>query len=75
MKKMVIFAIVIGIGIILYYEGLTRIKGAQVSALELASPFFASILGFVFFKETVTPLQVAGIALMFVGVYYLAKRE
>lgn len=67
--------IVISIGIILYYEGLTRIKGAQVSALELAAPFFASILGFVFFKETVTPLQAAGMLLMFIGVYYLAKRE
>lgn len=74
-KYQIWIGVVIGIGIILYYEGLIRIKGAQVSALELAAPFFASILGFLFFKETVTPLQAAGMALMFVGVFYLAKKE
>lgn len=70
-----ILGVVVGIGIILYYEGFQRIKAAQVSALELASPFFAAILGFLILRETVTIFQIIGILLMFLGVYFLAKRE
>jgi len=67
--------VVVGVGIILYYEGFQRIKAAQVSALELASPFFAAVLGFFILGETVTIMQIAGILLMFLGVYLLTKRE
>ncbi len=34
--------VIIGIGTILYYEGLKRLKAAQVSGLELSTPFFAA---------------------------------
>ena len=74
-KYQIILGIVIGVGIILYYESIKRLKVAQAGALELTSPFFASILGYIFFKETITIMQFLGILLMFVGVYFLSRKE
>ncbi|MDD3492455.1 MAG: DMT family transporter [Candidatus Thermoplasmatota archaeon] len=66
---------VVGLGTILYYEGMKRMKAAQVGALELASPFFAALLGFAVLGETVTGMQMAGLTLLVAGVWLLARRE
>ena len=71
----VFIGINVGIGVILYYESLKRIKAAQVSAWELVTPFFAAALGYIFFKETVTLLQIIGIIVLVFGVRFLAKKE
>ncbi len=71
----VLLGIVIGIGTVLYYEGLKRIKAAQVSALELSTPFFASFLGYIVLKEMITILQLLGLAFLFIGIYFISKRE
>ena len=70
----VVIGVVAGVGTILYYEGLKRIKAAQVSGIELSTPFFAVILGFFILGETVTAMQIVGIFLLFVGIYCLSKR-
>ncbi|MBI5051554.1 DMT family transporter [Candidatus Micrarchaeota archaeon] len=67
--------IIVAVGTILYYEGIKRIKAVQASALELTSPFFAGVLGFLILNESVTLLQSFGILLMFVGVHFLSKKE
>ncbi len=41
-----IVGIVMGLGIVAYYEGLKRLKAAQVSVLELTTPFFASAIAY-----------------------------
>ena len=66
---------IVGAGYILYYEGLKRIKAAQSSALELSTPFFATLLGFYILGELVTVMQIFGILLLFVGVGFLFVRE
>jgi drug/metabolite transporter (DMT)-like permease len=71
----ILVGVVVGIGTILYYEGLKRIKAAQVSGLELSAPFFAAILGFLILEEPLTLIQITGISLLFVGIYYLSKKE
>jgi drug/metabolite transporter (DMT)-like permease len=71
----ILIGVVIGIGTILYYEGIRLIKAAQVGALELATPFFAAILGFIVLKEFVTPMQIAGILFLGGGIYCLARKE
>jgi len=71
----VLLGLVAGAGYILYYESLKRIKAAQVGALELSTPFFAAILGFLVLGELVTIMQIIGILLLFVGIYYLSKKE
>ena len=67
--------LVIGTGTLLYYEGLKRMKVAQVSSLELASPFFAATLGFFAFGEAVTIMQIGGMLLLVIGVYLISKGE
>ncbi len=71
----ILVGIIVGAGTILYYEGLKRIKAAQVSALELSTPFFAALLGFLVLGEIVTSMQMFGIFLLIVGIYFLSKKE
>ncbi len=71
----VLLGFTIGIGTILYYEGLKRIKAAQVSALELSTPFFATFLGYVVLREKNTLLQLAGLVFLVIGILFLAKHE
>ena len=71
----ILVGIIAGVGTILYYEGLKRIKAAQVSGLELSTPFFAAVLAFFVLGEIVTIMQIVGIFLLFAGIYYLSKKE
>ena len=71
----ILVGIIAGVGTILYYEGLKRIKAAQVSGLELSTPFFAAVLAFFILGEIVTIMQIVGIFLLFAGIYYLSKKE
>jgi drug/metabolite transporter (DMT)-like permease len=67
--------IIIGIGTILYYESLRRIKAAQTSALELSTPVFATILAYFMLSETPTNLQLIGVGLLLVGLFFISRRE
>ena len=67
--------IVVAIGTICYYEGLQRLKAAQVSGLELSAPVFAAVIGYFVLAENVTALQLIGILLLFLGIYFLSKKE
>ncbi len=71
----VIIGIVIGIGAICYYEGVKRIKAAQVALFELAAPFIVAVLGFYFFSETLTLLQILAFPLLGAGLWLIARRE
>ena len=71
----ILVGFIVGAGTILYYEGLKRIKAAQVSAMELSTPVCAALLGFLILRELVTVMQIAGMVLLFVGVCFLSKKE
>lgn len=67
--------IIVGLGTILYYESLTRIKAAQTSALELSTPLFATVLAFLFLSEVPTIMQLVGVGFLLLGLYFISKRE
>ena len=67
--------VLIGVGTILYYEGLKRLKAVQVSSLELSTPFFAAVLSFLILGELLSLVQVFGIILLFFGILSLSKKE
>jgi drug/metabolite transporter (DMT)-like permease len=71
----VLVGLVVCAGTILYYEGLKRIKAAQVSALELSTPFFAVVLAFLILRERATVMQISGIFLLVVGILLLSRKE
>jgi drug/metabolite transporter (DMT)-like permease len=67
--------IIVGIGTILYYESLTRIKAAQTSALELSTPVFATILAFFILYEIPTIMQYIGVGFLIIGLFFISRRE
>jgi drug/metabolite transporter (DMT)-like permease len=71
----ILVGVIVGVGTILYYESMKRIKAAQVSAMELSTPFFAALLGFLILGEKVTVMQICGIVLLFIGVCLLSRKE
>jgi drug/metabolite transporter (DMT)-like permease len=71
----ILVGIIVGAGTILYYESMKRIKAAQVSAMELSTPFFATVFAFLILREGVTVMQISGMVLLFVGVCFLSKKE
>ncbi len=71
----VFLGVIIGVGTILYYEGIRLIKAAQVSALELSTPFFATILGIFVLREYITFFQLIGIMFLLGGIYFLSRKE
>ena len=71
----VISGLIIFTGITLYYEGLKRLKTAITSSLELTSPLFASLLGYIFFKESITFMQFVGLILIFVALAFIRHSE
>ncbi len=71
----ILVGVIVGVGTILYYESMKRIKAAQVSAMELSTPFFAALMGFLILGELVTAMQISGMVLLFVGVCLLSRKE
>lgn len=67
--------IIIGLGTILYYESITRIKAAQTSALELSTPVFATLLAYFALTEIPTIMQFIGILFMLLGILFISRRE
>jgi drug/metabolite transporter (DMT)-like permease len=71
----ILVGVIVGAGTILYYESMKRIKAAQVSSMELSTPFFATVFAFLILREGVTVMQISGMVLLFVGVCFLSKKE
>jgi drug/metabolite transporter (DMT)-like permease len=71
----IVLGCVIGVGTILYYQGIRLIKAAQVSALELSTPLFSTLLAYLFLRETISLMQLIGVALLFGGIYFLSKKD
>lgn len=71
----IMVGVVVGAGTILYYESLKRLKAAQVSALEVSTLFFATLLGFLILGEGVTAMQLTGLVLLLGGIGLLSRKE
>ena len=67
--------LIVGLGTILYYESLKRIKAAQTSALELSAPVFATVLAFLFLSEVPTIMQLVGVGLLLLGLYFISSKK
>ena len=69
----VLLGVLVGLGYILYYEGLKRLKTSQVALTELSSPFFAAILARLLINESITIMQIIGALLLLLGLYMLTQ--
>lgn len=56
------------LGYVLWFRGLKALSAVQVSLLGTLSPITAAIVGWIFLSQTLTPLQLLGIAIALVGI-------
>lgn len=59
---------------ILWFRGIARLDSAVISSLVLLSPVTAVLLGWIFLKQTLTPLQILGVLLV-IGSILLGQRQ
>lgn len=57
-----------GLAYALWFRGIDKLKASAVSYLGLMSPVVATFMGFVLLHQTLTPLQLMGIAIVLVSV-------
>ena len=57
-----------GLAYALWFRGIDKLKASAVSYLGLMSPVVATFIGFVLLHQTLTPLQLMGIAIVLISV-------
>jgi len=67
--------IVLGIGKVVWYEGLRRLDISKAISLGMTSSLFSLLFLISIFKEDFTVYQLIGIVLMMLGVYFSVKRN
>ena len=67
--------VLLGIGKIIWYEGLKRLDISKAISLSMIFPLFSLIVLIVFFQEIPSTYQWAGILVMGLGVYFSIKRQ
>lgn len=59
-------------GVIFFYTGLERLPLAAIAALDLLSPFFATVGAFLLLNEAATPRRIIAVTLAFSGAIIIA---
>lgn len=67
--------VLLGIGKVIWYEGLKRLDISKAISLSMTFPLFSLIVLIVFFKEKPSTYQWIGISIMALGVYFSVKRQ
>lgn len=57
-----------GVAYALWFRGIDKLQASAVSYLGLMSPLVATFIGFFFLHQTLTPLQILGIAIVLISV-------
>lgn len=67
--------VLLGIGKVIWYEGLKRLDISKAISLSMTFPLFSLIVLIAFFQEIPSTFQWAGILVMAFGVYFSIKRK
>ena len=59
-----------GLAYALWFRGIDKLKASAVSSLGLMSPVVATLIGFVFLHQTLTPIQLIGMAIVLMSVLF-----
>jgi probable blue pigment (indigoidine) exporter len=57
-----------GLAYALWFRGIDRLKASSVSSLGLITPVVATLIGFILLHQTLTPIQIVGIAIVLLSV-------
>ena len=66
--------ILLGIGKVIWYEGLKRVDISKAISLTMTFPLFSLLVLVAIFKESVSIYQWIGIIIMMIGVFFSIKR-
>jgi probable blue pigment (indigoidine) exporter len=64
-----------GLAYALWFRGIDKLNASAVSSLGLMSPVVATIVGFVFLRQTFTLIQLMGMAIVLVSVFLGQRRS
>jgi probable blue pigment (indigoidine) exporter len=64
-----------GVAYALWFRGVDKLNPSAVSSLGLMSPVVATIVGFVFLRQTFTPIQLIGMAIVLISVFLGQRRS
>jgi drug/metabolite transporter (DMT)-like permease len=67
--------VLLGVGKVIWYEGLKRLDIAKAISLGMTFPLFSLIILIVFFQEIPSTYQWIGITIMALGIYFSVKRK
>ncbi|MDJ0703531.1 MAG: EamA family transporter [Leptolyngbyaceae cyanobacterium MO_188.B28] len=57
-----------GLAYALWFRGIHKLKASAVASLMLMSPVVATLMGFLFLRQTFTPLQLIGVVTIFTSI-------
>lgn len=57
-----------GLAYLLWFRGIDKLSASAVSYLGLLSPVMATILGFIWLDQALTPVQLCGVAIIFTSI-------
>ena len=64
-----------GLAYALWFRGIRKLSATAVSYLGLLSPVVATIIGYIFLRETFTPVQLIGIAVVLISIVVGQKTQ
>jgi probable blue pigment (indigoidine) exporter len=64
-----------GLAYALWFRGIDRLKASAVSYLGFMSPVVATLIGFVWLRQTLTPIQLVGMAIVLMSVLIGQQRN
>lgn len=63
-----------GLAYLLWFRGISKLSASAASYLGLLSPVMATLIGFFWLHQTLTPIQVCGIAIIFTSIVLGTKQ-
>jgi probable blue pigment (indigoidine) exporter len=63
-----------GLGYYLWFRGISKLSPTKVSFLGPVNPLTAFLLGFIFLKQTINPIQILGVLIIIFSVYFSQKK-
>jgi len=63
-----------GIAYYLWFRGISKLSPTKASFLGPVNPLTAFLLGFIFLRQTINPLQILGVAIILFSVYFSQRK-
>nr|WP_278281678.1 DMT family transporter [Clostridium puniceum] len=63
-----------GVAYYLWFRGISKLSPTKVYFLGPVNPLTAFLLGFIFLRQTINPLQILGVVIILFSVYFSQRK-